>query len=85
MKIAALYSDSPFAGWVQAEGFADVLKRMGHDVTAIAVPPVTKITQQDADLINHPILADLAMLVDDKVRVAIQATAEPLPRLEQEY
>src|SRR5207249_3682361 len=37
------------------------------------------------DLINHPILADLATLVDDKVRVAIQATAERLPRLEQEY
>src|SRR6266542_2332681 len=37
------------------------------------------------DLINHPILADLATLVDDKVRVAIQATAERLPRLEQEF
>ena len=55
MKIAAFYSDSPFAGWVQAEGFVDVLKRMGHDVTAIAVPPVTKISQQDADRINKPI------------------------------
>src|SRR6266536_2103840 len=37
------------------------------------------------DLINHPILADLATLVDDKVRVAMQATAERLPRLEQEF
>jgi hypothetical protein len=55
MKIAAFYSDSPFAGWVQCEGFVDVLKRMGHDVVAIAVPPVTQVTQALADKVNKPI------------------------------
>lgn len=55
MKIAAFYSDSPFAGWVQCEGFVDVLKRMGHEVVAIAVPPVTQITQSLADKVNRPI------------------------------
>ena len=37
------------------------------------------------DLINHPILADLATLVDDKVRVAVPATADRLPRLEKKH
>jgi len=55
VKIAAFYSDSPFAGWVQCEGFADVLKRMGHVVVPIAVPPVTQISREDAEKINHPI------------------------------
>lgn len=55
MKIAAFYSDSPFAGWVQAEGFVDVLKRMGHDVIPIAVPPRNQITQAEAERINKPI------------------------------
>lgn len=55
MKIAAFYSDSPFAGWVQAEGFCDVLKRMGHEVVPIGVPPVTQITQAMADKVNKPI------------------------------
>lgn len=55
MNIAAFYSDSPFAGWVQAEGFADVLKRMGHNVIAIAVPTVTRISSEQAARINKPI------------------------------
>jgi glycosyltransferase involved in cell wall biosynthesis len=55
MKIAAFYSDSPFAGWVQCEGFADVLRHMGHEVTAIAIPPVTQVTQELADKVNKPI------------------------------
>jgi hypothetical protein len=55
MKIAAFYSDSPFAGWVQCEGFADVLKRMGHEVTAVAIPPVTQVTRELADKVNKPI------------------------------
>jgi hypothetical protein len=55
LKIAAFYSDSPFAGWVQAEGFVDVLKRMGHEVVGIGVPPVTQITQAMADKVNKPI------------------------------
>ena len=55
MRIAAFYSDSPFAGWVQCEGFVDVLKRMGHDVVGIAVPPTTQVTQAMADKVNKPI------------------------------
>jgi hypothetical protein len=55
MKIAAFYSDSPFAGWVQCEGFVDVLKRLGHEVTAIAIPPVTQVTKEQADKVNKPI------------------------------
>jgi glycosyltransferase involved in cell wall biosynthesis len=55
LKIAAFYSDSPFAGWVQCEGFVDVLKRMGHEVVGIGVPPVTQITQAMADKVNKPI------------------------------
>jgi len=55
MRIAAFYSDSPFAGWVQCEGFADVLKRMGHDVVAIPVPPITQVTKAIADRVNKPI------------------------------
>lgn len=55
MKIAAFYSDSPFAGWVQAEGFVDVLKRMGHEVVGIGVPPTNQVTQAIADKVNKPI------------------------------
>jgi hypothetical protein len=55
VKIAAFYSDSPFAGWVQCEGFVDVLKRMGHEVVGIGVPPVTQITKEQAEKINKPI------------------------------
>lgn len=55
MKIAAFYSDSPFAGWVQAEGFVDVLKRMGHEVTAIPIPPANQVTQAQVEKINKPI------------------------------
>src|SRR4051812_42405367 len=55
MKIAAFYSDSPFAGWVQAEGFADVLRRMGHEVVPIPVPPVSQVSREQAEKINKPI------------------------------
>jgi hypothetical protein len=55
MKIAAFYSDSPFAGWVQAEGFADVLRRMGHEVVPIPVPPVSQVSREQAERINKPI------------------------------
>jgi hypothetical protein len=37
------------------------------------------------DLINHPILADLAALVDDRSAQRRQAAAERLPHLEQEH
>lgn len=55
MKIAAFYSDSPFAGWVQCEGFVDVLRRMGHDVVPIPVPPGNKFTKAQVGRINKPI------------------------------
>jgi hypothetical protein len=55
LKIAAFYSDSPFAGWVQAEGFADVLRRMGHEVVPIPVPPVSQVSREQAEKINKPI------------------------------
>lgn len=55
MKIAAFYSDSPFAGWVQAEGFCDVLKRMGHEVVGIGIPPISQVTRELADKVNKPI------------------------------
>lgn len=56
MKIAAFFSDNPFAGWIQTHGFAEVLERMGHEVVSIAVPArVSSITQAQADRINKPI------------------------------
>jgi len=55
MKIAAFYSDSPFAGWVQAEGFCDVLSRMGHEVVPIAVPPTNQVTRALAEKVNKRI------------------------------
>jgi glycosyltransferase involved in cell wall biosynthesis len=54
VKIAAFYSASPFAGWVQSEGFVDVLKRM-HRVIPIGVPPVSKIDRALAEKVNKPI------------------------------
>lgn len=62
LKIAAFYSDSPFAGWVQAGGFAEVLSRMGHEVVPIAIPPVTQVTQEIANKVNKPI-ADCDMVI----------------------
>jgi len=55
MKIAAFYSDSPFAGWVQCQGFAEILERMGHEVIAIPVPATYQVTQAQVDKINKPI------------------------------
>jgi hypothetical protein len=55
LRVAAFYSDSPFAGWVQAEGFCDVLKRMGHEVIPIGIPPVTSVNKERARKINKPI------------------------------
>lgn len=55
MKIAAFYSDSPFAGWVQCEGFVAVLRRMGHEVVPIPVPATAQVTKEIADRVNKPI------------------------------
>lgn len=59
MRIAAFYSDSPFASWGQSRGFGAVLKRMGHDVTEIPVPQgyrsMRQIKRADLSRINKPI------------------------------
>lgn len=55
MKIAAFFSQSPFASWGQAEGFARVLKRMGHDVVDIPIPPVKTVTSSQIAKINKPV------------------------------
>jgi hypothetical protein len=63
MKIAAFYSDSPYASWGQSRGFARVLSRMGHQVTEIAIPPVQKIRSDQAERINKPIADHDLLLV----------------------
>jgi len=55
VKIAAFYSDSPFASWTQSRGFGAVLRRMGHEVTEIPVPPGNKVTSSQVAKINKPI------------------------------
>lgn len=55
MKIAAFFSDSPFASWTQSRGFAAVLRRMGHDVVDIPVPPTNRVTRLQVEAINKPI------------------------------
>jgi len=55
VKLAAFYSDSPYASWGQSRGFGRALRRMGHDVVEIAVPPVKSIGKAKADAINKPI------------------------------
>lgn len=59
MKIAAFFSDSPFASWGQSHGFAAVLRRMGHEVADIPVPAgyrqMRQIKRAVLDKINKPI------------------------------
>lgn len=55
MKIAAFFSDSPFASWGQSRGFAAVLRRMGHEVVDIPVPPSKQVTRSQVQRINKPI------------------------------
>lgn len=55
MKIAAFFSDSPFASWGQSRGFAAVLRRMGHKVVDIAIPPTQRVTASQVARINKPI------------------------------
>lgn len=55
MKIAAFFSDSPFASWGQSRGFAAVLHRMGHEVVDIAIPPTQRVTASQVARINKPI------------------------------
>lgn len=55
MKIAAFFSDSPFASWGQSRGFAAVLRRMGHEVVDIPIPPTQRVTASQVAKINKPI------------------------------
>jgi glycosyltransferase involved in cell wall biosynthesis len=55
VKIAAFFSDSPYASWGQSQGFAAVLRRMGHEVVDIAVPPVKTLKASQVAKINKPI------------------------------
>lgn len=55
MKIAAFYSDSPFASWGQSRGFSAVLRRMGHTVVDIPIPPTKQVTRSQVETINKPI------------------------------
>ena len=55
MKIAAFFSDSPFASWKQSRGFAAVLRRMCHEVVDTAIPPVNRVTRTQVERINKPI------------------------------
>lgn len=55
MKIATFYSDSPFASWAQSRGFAAVLRRMGHEVVDIPIPPTQRVTVSQVARINKPI------------------------------
>lgn len=55
MKIAAFYSDSPYASWSQSRGFAAVLRRMGHEVVEIPVPPAKQVTRSQVERINKPL------------------------------
>jgi hypothetical protein len=55
LKIAAFFSDSPFASWGQSRGFATVLRRMGHEVVDIPVPPGQRVTASQVARINKPI------------------------------
>ncbi len=56
MKIAAFHSDNIYSGWVQAQGFAEILTRMGNEVVSVPVPARTrKISKAMADKINKPI------------------------------
>lgn len=55
MRIAAFFSDSPFASWAQSRGFAAVLRRLGHEVVDIPVPPGQRVTASQVARINKPI------------------------------
>lgn len=41
----------------------DVLERMGHEVTGIAVPPVLQVTKEQADKVNKPIPEDVDLVL----------------------
>lgn len=62
MKIAAFFSDSPFASWGQSRGLPAVLRRMGHDLVDIPVPPAQRVTTSQIAKINKPI-ADCELIL----------------------
>lgn len=52
MKIAAFYSDSPWASWSLSQGLPRVIARMGHEVLAAGFPPTNKITKAQEEAIR---------------------------------
>src|SRR5436309_9039135 len=57
----------------------------GTSLSALNVAITLERAVSFKDLINHPILADLATLVDDRSVWRLEATPERLPHLEQEH
>jgi glycosyl transferase family 1 len=59
VKIAAFFSDSPFASWTQSRGFAAVLQRMGHEVVDVPIPAgykeMRQIKRTLVERVNKPI------------------------------
>lgn len=49
MKIACFFSDSTWASWSLSQGLPEVIKRMGHECFAGALPPDTKMTKARRD------------------------------------
>lgn len=51
MKIAVLFSDSPWASWSLSQGLPRVIERMGHEVVSAGFPPTNKINKaQEEDI-----------------------------------
>lgn len=55
MRIACFYSDNLWAGWVQNRGFPEIVRRMGHEIVDIPIPPTKQVTRAQVEKINKPI------------------------------
>lgn len=49
MKIAAFFSDSPWASWSLSQGLPVVLRRMGHEVVGVPVPATQRVSRDQYD------------------------------------
>jgi hypothetical protein len=81
------------AAWAEVLGIPkDQIGRRDHffelggtSLSAVKLAITLERSVSFKDLIAHPILADLAMLVDDRSVQRRQAAAQRLPHLEQEH
>ncbi len=81
------------AAWAKVLGIPkDQIRRRDHffelggtSLSALKLAITLERAVSFKDLINHPILADLATLVDDRSAQRRQAAAERLPHLEQKH